>query len=84
MGRNNWYRGQDSNLRQILFVKEAVSTTHTTPALKLVRGAGLKPAASTFGRSRSLRLSYPRTCGAARGTSTRIFFVRTEALSALS
>jgi hypothetical protein len=60
MGRNNWCRGQDSNLRRFLFVREAVSTTHTTPAFKLARGAGIKPAASIFGRSRSIRLSYPR------------------------
>src|SRR5215469_14313660 len=54
-----WCRGQDSNLRRFLFVGEAVSATHTTPA-KLARGAGIKPAASTFGRSRSIPLSYPR------------------------
>jgi hypothetical protein len=83
-GPQSWCRGQDSNLRRFLFVREAVSTTHTTPAFKLARGAGIKPAASTFGRSRSLRLSYPRNIWGRPRTSTRILFVRTEALCALS
>ena len=48
---------------------------------------GLEPKAFGFGRRRSVRLSFTRVennTGAARGTSTRIFIVRTDALSALS
>ena len=30
------------------------------PGINLARGTGIKPAASSFGRSRSIRVSYPR------------------------
>ena len=43
----------------IFFVGEAVNPFHTTPA-KLVREAGVKPAAFGFGNQRSIRLSYSR------------------------
>jgi hypothetical protein len=48
---------------------------------------GLEHTAFGFGRRRSIRLSFTRAdgnTGAVRGTSTRIFIVRTDALSALS
>jgi hypothetical protein len=47
----------------------------------------LEPTAFGFGRRLSIRLSFTRVeinTGAVRGTSTRIFIVRTDALSALS
>ena len=44
----------------ILLVREAVNPFHTNPA-KLVREAGVEPAASGFGNLRSIRLSYSRS-----------------------
>jgi hypothetical protein len=46
---------------------------------------GLEPTTFDFGRRHSIRLSFTRVdnnTGAVRGTSTRIFIVRTDALSA--
>ena len=57
LNRQHWCLGQDSNLRQFFFVREAVSTTHTTQA-KLVLPVGLEPTSSTYGISLRRRTRY--------------------------
>ena len=83
-GPQTWCRGQDSNLRRFLSVREAVSTTHTTPALTGARArtsTGILCLRTTALYALSYACIYS---GAARGTSTRISVVRTDALFALS